>query len=87
MIGFAGFGVMALVALPLLAVVTIPAAGSEMNGGMVLTNEETMDKLGTPTIRFRCFDCSRTAVTMYNNRRSLLFSRILSRLLSSISLK
>jgi len=35
-------------ALPLLTIVTIPAAGSEMNGGMVLTNEETMDKLGTP---------------------------------------
>ncbi|NQT87043.1 iron-containing alcohol dehydrogenase [bacterium] len=34
-------------ALPLLTVVTIPAAGSEMNGGMVLTNEETLDKLGT----------------------------------------
>ena len=35
-------------ALPLLTAVTVPAAGSEMNGGMVLTNEETMDKLGTP---------------------------------------
>jgi hypothetical protein len=34
-------------ALPLLTVVTIPAAGSEMNGGMVLTNDETLDKLGT----------------------------------------
>ncbi len=34
-------------ALPLLTAVTIPAAGSEMNGGMVLTDEETLDKLGT----------------------------------------
>jgi len=34
-------------ALPLLTVVTIPAAGSEMNGGMVLTDEETLNKLGT----------------------------------------
>jgi alcohol dehydrogenase YqhD (iron-dependent ADH family) len=34
-------------ALPLLAVVTIPAAGSEMNGGMVLTRDDTLDKLGT----------------------------------------
>ncbi|MDP6547019.1 MAG: iron-containing alcohol dehydrogenase [Phycisphaerae bacterium] len=34
-------------ALPLLTVLTIPAAGSEMNGGMVLTNDETLDKLGT----------------------------------------
>jgi len=34
-------------ALPLLTVVTIPAAGSEMNGGMVLTNDDTLDKLGT----------------------------------------
>lgn len=34
-------------ALPLLTVLTIPAAGSEMNGGMVLTDEETLDKLGT----------------------------------------
>ncbi len=31
-------------ALPLLTVLTIPAAGSEMNGGMVITNEETSDK-------------------------------------------
>ncbi len=30
--------------LPLLTVLTIPAAGSEMNGGMVITNEETNDK-------------------------------------------
>jgi len=35
-------------ALPLLTVVTIPAAGSEMNGGMVLTDEETLNKYGTP---------------------------------------
>jgi len=35
-------------ALPLLTAVTIPAAGSEMNGGMVLTRDETLDKLGTP---------------------------------------
>jgi alcohol dehydrogenase YqhD (iron-dependent ADH family) len=34
-------------ALPLLAVLTIPAAGSEMNGGMVLTRDDTLDKLGT----------------------------------------
>jgi len=34
-------------ALPLLTVVTIPAAGSEMNGGMVLTRDDTLDKLGT----------------------------------------
>jgi alcohol dehydrogenase YqhD (iron-dependent ADH family) len=33
--------------LPLLTVLTIPAAGSEMNGGMVLTNDDTRDKLGT----------------------------------------
>lgn len=31
-------------ALPILTVLTIPAAGSEMNGGMVITNEETNDK-------------------------------------------
>ncbi len=34
-------------ALPLLTVVTIPAAGSEMNGGMVLTDDQTLNKLGT----------------------------------------
>ena len=34
-------------ALPLLTVLTIPAAGSEMNGGMVLTRDDTLDKLGT----------------------------------------
>jgi len=34
-------------ALPLLTVLTIPAAGSEMNGGMVITNEETSDKWAT----------------------------------------
>ncbi|MBU0481975.1 MAG: iron-containing alcohol dehydrogenase [Proteobacteria bacterium] len=32
--------------LPLLCVLTIAAAGSEMNGGMVLTNEETKHKFG-----------------------------------------
>jgi alcohol dehydrogenase YqhD (iron-dependent ADH family) len=33
-------------ALPVLTVLTIPAAGSEMNGGTVLTNEATKDKFG-----------------------------------------
>jgi len=33
-------------ALPLLCVPTIAAAGSEMNGGMVVTNEETAQKIG-----------------------------------------
>ena len=33
-------------ALPLGTVLTIPAAGSEMNGGMVITNEETGEKFG-----------------------------------------
>lgn len=33
-------------ALPLLAVLTVPATGSEMNGNMVITNDETQDKLG-----------------------------------------
>jgi alcohol dehydrogenase YqhD (iron-dependent ADH family) len=31
-------------ALPIVTLLTIPAAGSEMNGGMVITNEETNDK-------------------------------------------
>jgi len=40
-------------ALPIVTLLTIPAAGSEMNGGMVITNEETNDKwaaggLGSP---------------------------------------
>jgi len=34
-------------ALPLTCVVTLAAAGSEMNGGMVLTNEKTCQKFGT----------------------------------------
>lgn len=33
-------------ALPLLVVLTVPATGSEMNGNMVITNDETQDKLG-----------------------------------------
>lgn len=33
--------------LPLLCVLTLAAAGSEMNGGMVLTNQETNHKFGT----------------------------------------
>lgn len=33
-------------ALPLLTVLTVPATGSEMNGNMVITNDETQDKLG-----------------------------------------
>jgi hypothetical protein len=33
--------------LPLTCVLTLAAAGSEMNGGMVLTNEETKHKFGT----------------------------------------
>jgi alcohol dehydrogenase YqhD (iron-dependent ADH family) len=33
-------------ALPLGTVLTIPATGSEMNGGMVVTNEETKEKFG-----------------------------------------
>ncbi|MFO7928130.1 MAG: iron-containing alcohol dehydrogenase [Candidatus Humimicrobiaceae bacterium] len=33
-------------ALPVLTVITIPATASEMNGGTVLTNEETNDKFG-----------------------------------------
>ena len=33
-------------ALPVLTVLTIPATASEMNGGTVLTNEETNDKFG-----------------------------------------
>jgi alcohol dehydrogenase YqhD (iron-dependent ADH family) len=34
-------------ALPLLSVLTMSATGSEMNGGTVITNEETKEKLGT----------------------------------------
>jgi alcohol dehydrogenase YqhD (iron-dependent ADH family) len=33
-------------ALPVLTVLTIPAAGSEMNGGTVVTNEKTKEKYG-----------------------------------------
>lgn len=33
-------------ALPVITVLTLPAAGSEMNGGMVITNEQTSEKLG-----------------------------------------
>jgi len=33
-------------ALPLLTILTLAAAGSEMNGGMVVTNEETAHKFG-----------------------------------------
>ena len=33
-------------ALPLISVLTVPATGSEMNGNMVITNDETHDKLG-----------------------------------------
>jgi alcohol dehydrogenase YqhD (iron-dependent ADH family) len=32
--------------LPVLTVLTLPATGSEMNGGMVITNEETSEKFG-----------------------------------------
>ncbi len=32
--------------VPLVTVLTVPATGSEMNGGMVVTNEETDDKFG-----------------------------------------
>lgn len=32
--------------LKVFTILTVPAAGSEMNGGMVLTNEETQDKFG-----------------------------------------
>ena len=34
-------------ALPLFTVLTLAASGSEMNGGMVVTNEETSQKFGT----------------------------------------
>lgn len=33
-------------ALPLITVLTLPATGSEMNGGMVITNDETNEKFG-----------------------------------------
>lgn len=33
-------------ALPLFTILTIPATGSEMNMGLVLTNDETLDKFG-----------------------------------------
>jgi alcohol dehydrogenase YqhD (iron-dependent ADH family) len=33
-------------ALPLYTILTIPATGSEMNMGLVLTNDETLDKFG-----------------------------------------
>ncbi len=36
-------------ALPLVAVLTIPATGSEMNGGTVITHDETREKFGTIT--------------------------------------
>lgn len=36
-------------ALKVFTVLTVPAAGSEMNGGMVITNEETQDKFGFGT--------------------------------------
>jgi len=34
-------------ALPVVTVLTLPATGTEMNGGTVLTNEETREKIGT----------------------------------------
>lgn len=33
-------------ALPIATVLTLPATGSEMNGGMVITNEDTIEKFG-----------------------------------------
>lgn len=36
-------------ALKLFTVLTVPAAGSEMNGGMVITNDQTQDKFGFST--------------------------------------
>ncbi len=35
-------------ALPIVTLVTIPASGSEMNANVVITNEETTEKLGFP---------------------------------------
>lgn len=40
-------------ALPLCAVLTLAATGSEMNGGCVLTNEKTMEKLPMGSIRLK----------------------------------
>jgi alcohol dehydrogenase YqhD (iron-dependent ADH family) len=41
-------------ALPILAVPTLAATGSEMNGGAVITNEETTEKsLSTPHASIR----------------------------------
>lgn len=40
-------------ALPLCAVLTLAATGSEMNGGCVLTNEKTMEKLPTGSFRLK----------------------------------
>lgn len=37
--------------LPLVTVLTLPATASEMNGNMVMTNEETKEKLGMGNIR------------------------------------
>ena len=36
-------------ALKIFTILTVPAAGSEMNGGMVITNEQTHDKFGFGT--------------------------------------
>ena len=40
-------------ALPLCAILTLAATGSEMNGGCVLTNEKTMEKLPTGSFRLK----------------------------------
>ena len=40
-------------ALPLCAVLTLAATGSEMNGGCVLTNEKTLEKLPMGSIRLK----------------------------------
>ena len=40
-------------ALPLCAILTLAATGSEMNGGCVLTNEETQEKLPMGSVRLK----------------------------------
>ncbi|MBP5407191.1 iron-containing alcohol dehydrogenase [bacterium] len=40
-------------ALPICAILTLAATGSEMNGGCVLTNEETQEKLAMGSIRLK----------------------------------
>lgn len=40
-------------ALPICAILTLAATGSEMNGGCVLTNEKTMEKLPTGSFRLK----------------------------------